>query len=154
MTKTPRKPISTSPTKRTMQYLRARGFMCGVTERFDQHRGPFGRRVDLFGFVDLLAVDSERTIAVQACVGSSVAARRMKIIAERTDEARAWLSHPSREIEVWGWRKLKVPGQRKWFPRIERITLATLDGKTPKVIDPGADLKRGISSVGDVEIPF
>lgn len=91
-----------SPTARTLAALRAQDYMAQVVERWCPHSR---RRIDLFGFVDVLAVSAEgETLAIQCTSSGGVAARRTKIT-EACDEAAqrilwAW------NIQVWGWGKL------------------------------------------------
>ena len=114
-----------SPTQRTLRELRGMGRISGIVERFNQHAGPFGIRQDLFGFIDLVALDPERGIVgVQCCAGSGHAAHRRKILEECTQEAVEWLRCGGR-IEIWSWskRKLKRGGKaERWCPRVEEIT--------------------------------
>lgn len=115
-----------SPTQRTMAALRASGMLCEVVERWNHITRT---RKDLFGFVDIVAVDpgAGRIVAVQA-TAAAVAARRRKIIEDCTAAARTWLLAGG-AIEVWGWRKLKVKRGGKatrWAPRREAVTLADL----------------------------
>lgn len=110
-----------SPTSRTLAWLAEQGYRAGVVERFYG-----GKRHDLYGFVDILAIDKRETIAVQATGGhSNVSARIAKIRA--LDSARAWLAG-NRRILVVGWKKFKRPVDRKfWRPIIREVTVADLD---------------------------
>lgn len=114
----------TSPTQRTLKELRKRGYTCHVVE----HWNAFSRRrIDAFGFIDILAIrDGDAICGMQCTSGSNVSARRTKIVQECSVAARAWLS--SGRIEVWGWRKVGPRGKRKlWEPRVEKIELSDLD---------------------------
>jgi len=115
-----------SPVQRTMRALRDQGVICGIVERWNQHVGPFGIRQDLFGIVDILALDPERGfIGIQAC-GQDFAAHVRKLTEERAQECIDWLETPGGVLELWGWRKiLKNRGgkQKLWTPRIKEITL-------------------------------
>ena len=63
-----------SPTQRTMRELKNQGFVCAVVERFNAHVGRHGVRQDLFGIIDVLALDPQRgVVGVQACAGSGFA---------------------------------------------------------------------------------
>jgi hypothetical protein len=111
--------MSKSPTARTMERLTESGFVCGVVERWIPQANI---RKDLFGFIDLVAMNDMRLIAIQATSGSNLSARRKKIINESAANARLWLEHG--EIEVWAWRKLKKKRDGKhWHPVIEHITM-------------------------------
>ena|SRR3990167_11245130 len=115
---------STSPTSRTLRTLKQQGTICGVVERFNAFAGPFGIRQDLFGFIDLIALDPERgIIGVQCCAGGGHATHRTKIL--ENEIAPEWLETGGK-IEIWSWskRKLKRGGKAmRWIPRVEEITL-------------------------------
>lgn len=114
-----------TPTQRTLRELRNQGRICGIVERWNQYAGPHGIRQDLFGFIDIIALDPQRgIIGVQSC-GQSFAAHLKKITEERADECIEWLNCQGK-VELWGWRKilLKRGGKAmRWKPRIQIITL-------------------------------
>lgn len=88
-----------SPTERSLKYLRDAGYTVAKAE----HWNPFARRrVDLFGFIDLVAIRPGETLAVQTTSRSNVAARRRKILG--LDAALTWLQAGNR-IVVHGWDK-------------------------------------------------
>lgn len=115
-----------SPVQRTMRYLRERGNICAVVEKWNQYVGPHGIRQDLFGIIDILVLDPERGfIGIQAC-GQSYAAHLRKMTEECTEECINWLSTPGGCLELWGWRKIKLKRGGKamrWAPRIKKFTL-------------------------------
>jgi len=116
---------SLSSVQRTLRELRNQGRIAAVVERWNQHAGPHGIRQDLFGFIDVIALDPERGIVgVQACT-SDFAAHRRKILEDCTEQVEAWLQCGGK-VELWGWRKVKVKRGGKamrWKPRVEDITL-------------------------------
>ena len=98
----------TSPTKRTMDYARARGWHPGVVERWNAHARI---RQDLYGFLDLVVMDDHGgLLGIQATAGSCTGSRMEKI--ENEPRAQEWLRRGLR-IQVWGWRKLRG----RWAPR-------------------------------------
>lgn len=112
----------TSPTQRTLAELRKRGITAQVVERFNRFPPP-GKRVDLFGVIDLVAIvppvpGAGGSIAgIQACVGASHAARRDKILAE--PRARQWVEAGGR-LELWSWSLRGAAGKAKrWTLRVE-----------------------------------
>lgn len=117
-----------TPTQRTLRELRGQGRVCGIVERFNSHVGPHGIRIDLFGCIDIIALDPQRgIIGVQSC-GSSFSAHRRKITEEKNQEAYEWLRCGGK-LELWGWRKLKVKRGGKaerWVPRVMEITIEDL----------------------------
>lgn len=132
-----------SPTQRTLAALRDRGMTAAVVEKWNAFASPFGIRQDLFGFIDVLALDPERPghgfLGVQCCAGSGLAAHRTKIIVECNQEAFAWVRAGGR-IEIWGWRKVKLERGGKamrWVPRVVQVGYLDLLPKYVKVVvDP------------------
>ena len=118
-----------SPTQRTLKELRKRGFKVGIVERWLSFAGQFGKRQDLFGIIDIIAITSEMTIGIQAC-GNSFAEHYRKLTEEKNQESYDWLACSYRRLEIWSWRKVKVKRGGKamiWQPRICQITLQDLD---------------------------
>ena len=109
----------TSPTQRSLKKLRGEGYLVAIVERWN----PYAKiRQDLFGFVDLLAIRGDVTLAVQTTSGDHVANRIEKI--RGTQAAGVWLESPNRKIVVHGWRKIGARGKRKlWECREESVTL-------------------------------
>lgn len=92
--------MSLTPTKLTLRHLRDADWpLVEVVERWNSHARI---RQDLFGFVDVLAVGPQGTLAVQTTSAGNVAARLRKIE-----------DHPSLDpireagwsIHVHGWAK-------------------------------------------------
>ena len=102
---------TTSPTQRSLAYLRDLGYTCAVVEKFVRFPPP-GHRVDLFGFIDLLALGPGRTVAAQVTSGSNLSSRVKKI---REHENYPLVRRSGWVIEVHGWRKLK---DGRWYLRI------------------------------------
>ena len=67
----------TSPTQRTLAYLRQNGYDTAIVEKWNDR---LKIRQDLFGFIDVLAVGPLGTIAVQTTTKTNFAARWNKII--------------------------------------------------------------------------
>lgn len=119
--------MAVSPTMRTLKALRAQGCECGMVERWLQHAGPHGKRVDLFGFIDIIAMSESGITAIQSC-GQGFSDHVRKICCTLEDDPDAerraplvkmWLS--STPLELWGWRKVKVKRGGKamvWKPRV------------------------------------
>ena len=111
-----------TPTQRSLKKFRDEGWLVAVVERWN----PYARiRQDLFGFVDLLAIKGDVTLAVQTTSGSNVAARIHKIATVQA--AALWLESRNRKIVLHGWRKCGARGKRKlWECRIVDLTLDAL----------------------------
>lgn len=118
-----------SPTQRTLQALRAQGRKCGMVERFNAHVGPHGIRQDLFGIIDIIALDPERGVVGIQSTGSAFAEHERKILEDHRQDTIDWLSTPGTTLELWGWRKVKVKrgGQAmRWAPRVRTFALTDL----------------------------
>lgn len=118
-----------SPTQRTLKALRKEGFRVGIVERFLAFAGKFGKRQDLFGIIDIIAITDKETIGIQSC-GNSFSAHYKELTEEKNQESYDWLSCPNRRLQIWAWRKVKkVRGQDIliWKPRIHELTLEELD---------------------------
>ena len=111
------------PTQRSLQEIRRRGWTGAVVEKWIPQTK---RRLDLFGCIDILALDDKPgALGIQATSGANFASRRTKALAE--PRLRHWLEHGNR-FEVWGWRKLKPRGKVRatWELRTEALTLDDL----------------------------
>jgi len=120
----------TSPTQRTLAECRRRGWTAQVVEKWNSHARV---RQDLFGCIDVLALDTkpqfefrgepvylgQGIIGIQACAGSSHAARLAKIKAEpRMAEWR----RAGGVLLLWSWSKRGGKGKRKvWTLREEAV---------------------------------
>ena len=106
----------TSPTQRTLKMLKQQGRICGTVERFLQYAGPFGKRVDLFGFIDIISLSDDGIVGVQSC-GQSFSEHRKKML--ENEILPKWLKHA--KVELIGWRKVKAKKGGKamvWKPRV------------------------------------
>lgn len=106
--------MKTTPTQRTLKLCRDVGWTCQVVERWNSFAKV---RVDLFGFIDVVAMNGASIIGIQATSGSNVAARITKI--KENPKSAEWLKSGGR-LFVQGWRKLKKSG--KWKCREVEIT--------------------------------
>ena len=120
-----------SPTQRTLRELRNQGRICAIVEKWNAYAGPHGIRQDLFGIIDVLALDPERgVVGVQSC-GNSFAEHWRKLTVEMAQNTIDWLATPGTSLELWAWRKVKVKRGGKamvWRPRIKAITIQDLEG--------------------------
>jgi hypothetical protein len=106
-----------SPTSRSLDYARKQGWMAGVVER---HNTFSHKKNDLFGFADI-AIAAGRPLLVQACAGSSHAARRTKLLGERLAQVGLAIAS-GYHVEIWSWSKTGARGKRKlWTLRVEKI---------------------------------
>ena len=111
-----------SPTQPTLKWLKDRDFMTGIVERWvpnPKYPGG-GKRIDLFGFIDIIAIRNGMTYGVQSC-GQNHAEHADKITGECKDKVMRWLECPSNRLVLMSWRKVKLKrGGKKmiWRPRI------------------------------------
>ena len=93
-----------------MDELRKRGYTVGRVEQWiPAPHGGF--RKDLFGIIDMLAINENITLGVQVCgTASSEHVDTLKTEGEKS--VRAWLQSPHRHLELWGWRPLKRNGRK------------------------------------------
>lgn len=105
-------------TERTLAYLRDKGYVADMVERFIAFPKPHGHRKDFLGIIDIIAFDVSVTIGIQSC-GQGFADHKTKII--ESEYTVPWLKSSYRELWLIGWRKLKAKrgGKLKlWKPRI------------------------------------
>lgn len=111
-------------TTMTLAHYREQGARVEKVEKFNQYAGPFGRREDAFGFIDLIIIEPGRGIvAVQSTGPNGHAEHRRNIL--DNEHADAWL-RAGGHIDLVSWRKLLVKRggkARRWTLRIDTITL-------------------------------
>jgi hypothetical protein len=123
--------MKTSPTQRSVAYLRKQGWTCCIVEKYLPPRGTmkFGRRIDAFSFGDLLAcrvaqyVDSTKELSeqlgivtfkeialVQTTTKVHMPEHKEKILA--IPEFHKW-KEAGGIVLLHGWRKIGPRGKRK-----------------------------------------
>lgn len=136
-----------TPTQRTLAYLRGEGWQCAIVEKYLKFgHMAFGRRIDVYGFGDVLAChpggrDTPPQIAlVQACAGTDHDRRARKIrgntrdsdLESMSDKERIELAKVALRAKFWkkcggiilliSWSKRGARGERKlWTARIEEL---------------------------------
>lgn len=109
---------------KTRHLLESLGWQVELTQSFNAHSY---RSKDLFGFGDLLAINDNLTVLVQACGKGDKSKRRRKILSECGKEARRWLMHPARMIWIISWTRPSAGSNVGWMPDVEEITLEDLN---------------------------
>lgn len=110
-----------SPTTRTLALLRKRGYTCGIVEKWIPQTK---RRLDLFGGIDIVAIQPGETIGVQCTSQSNSAARATKLRA--IPQLRTWIEAGNR-LCVIGWTKKGPAGKRKlWQHTLTELYLADM----------------------------
>lgn len=124
-------PLMSSPTQRTLAYMRGYGYTCGITEHWNPHAMI---RQDLFGFIDVLAFKDADIIALQACTTGDINKRCNKILLSY--EAEMWV-HGPRWLIVIGWKRYKKQMCRKWWrPTIIKLNWNDFNNYRSKGIQP------------------
>lgn len=104
-----------SPTQRSLAKLRREGWLVAIVEKYNAF---IKRRIDLWGFGDLLAIRGDQCLIVQTTSGAHVSERLTKI--RFIPAAEEWIKSPNRKIVVHGWSKRGPRGKRKtWDCREE-----------------------------------
>ena len=115
-----------SNTQRTIKYYRELGWHIGKVEQWNQFAGKYGQRKDLFGFIDLIAINGDDILAIQSC-GTAFSEHDKKILEDDKikESAKTWLKSGGRIVLI-GWRKVKKKRGGKamiWAPRIKEYLL-------------------------------
>ena len=92
--------MATKSIQRSLKRIKERKWVYWITEKWNSYTRT---REDLFQFCDILCLDEDRTIAIQAC-GSDYQPHVRKI--KENEWVRPWLKG-GRELQIWSWRKLK-----------------------------------------------
>jgi hypothetical protein len=112
-----------SPTQRTMRHLRDQGSVCAVVEHFNPYVGEHGIRQDLFGIIDVLALDPTGVWGIQCC-GTDYRSHIEKLTVLKAQETTDWLNTPGTRLFIYSWRKVKLQRGGKamrWSPRISEV---------------------------------
>ncbi len=102
-----------SPTQRTLARLREEGWTVAIVEHWNQYARI---RVDLFGFIDIIALRKNETLAVQATSRGNVSSRVQKIASAAHVGA---VRDAGWQIQVWGWGKM---ANGRWEARIVDVS--------------------------------
>lgn len=119
-----------TPTQRTLKAQKELGRHCWIVEkwnRFAGRPGGVGIRQDMFGIIDIVALDYELGVVGVQSTGQDFAGHLKKLMVEKRAETLRWLSTPGTHLELWGWRKVKKfrgSKQEVWRPRTKILTLA------------------------------
>src|SRR3989344_8614522 len=106
-----------SPTQRTLKVLREKeGAIAQVVERWNS----FAKiRIDLFGFIDIVALRGGDIVGIQVTSGSNHTAR-VKKIRDNPISVRWILADGIIEVRSWS-KKGKRGEKKKWVERIEQL---------------------------------
>jgi transglutaminase-like putative cysteine protease len=128
-----RKSIKSST--RSIALMRKHGWMVGSVEKYV---AAIKRHIDLFNFIDVLAVLGNRTVAIQSCVGNGDVAKHLAKFRDPklAPKVRAWLQGGTRELVIQSWAERGDRGKRKtWTCVTHNVTLQSLNfSQTKKVV--------------------
>ena len=94
--------MALSPTSRSLQELKERGYTPWIVESYNY----FSRkRTDLFGFIDILAIKGDKTLAVQTTSRGNVQTRVKKI---KTNDNYELVKGAGWLIEAHGWGRIVI----------------------------------------------
>ncbi len=115
--------------QRTMRELRGQGIICEVVQHWNPHGG---NRHDLYGILDVQALDKKRgVIGIQCCLSDYMEHYRKFTEGDLVQNCIDWLETPGTVLEIWSWRRLKIKRGGKavrWTPRIVEITMKDFGG--------------------------
>lgn len=121
--------MKTSPTQRSLKYLRAEGYICQIVEKWN----PFAKiRQDLYGWIDIVCVGKDQILGVQTTSypngaarlkKASLATRRELKIAEEKLEALIKWHQAGGALILHEWKKCKG----KWEVRVQALTAEDLE---------------------------
>lgn len=111
-------------TQRTLKYLKDQDYRCDIAERWIKipNHPAGGKRRDIFGFIDVIALGKDNIIAVQSC-GQAFSEHNRKIM--RNENVIKWLESNGKLLLI-GWRKIKKKRGSKqmiWSPRVKEYKL-------------------------------
>lgn len=110
--------MASSPTQRSLNECRKRGWEVQVVERWNQYAR---RRIDLFGVIDIVAITPDGILAIQACSGTDHARRRDKVLEE--PRAAKWIAAGAK-LAIWSWtKKGKADARKLWALREDIVQL-------------------------------
>jgi len=105
--------MATSPTQLSLKKLRDEGYTVAIVE----HWNAFARiRQDLFGFIDIIALRGNETLAIQTTTVSNMSARVTKI---SNNEYVAAVRDAGWAIHVHGWFQ---DDKRKWHCKTRDVS--------------------------------
>jgi hypothetical protein len=122
---TRKRKTGSSPAEISGQFLRRLGFRVSHQERWNAHAG---KRQDLFGFIDILAIHPELqiTLGVQSTTFTHITERMKKIEEACSKAALDWLS-AGNQIQIYGWKTMKPRGKRP-YRRVAVLHVRLCDG--------------------------
>lgn len=109
-------------TSKTLELLRDQGWMC---EKVEQWIPGANIRRDLFGIIDIIAIDRGQVLGIQSTSWDARKPHLEKIYRERLEQTKAWLDSGA-HLWLITWQKVKIKRGGKAFryePHVDIIDL-------------------------------
>jgi len=115
--------MATKSIQRSLKLIKEYEWQYWITEKWNHYTR---RREDMFNFCDILCLDGQRTLALQA-TGSDVASHRRKL--QENEFVLPWLV-AGNELQMWSWRKLKkVRGKKATYWNLKITDILQVHGE-------------------------
>lgn len=99
-----------TPNARSLHLMQKEGYVAAIVEKWSPFPKPFGKRHDLFGFVDLIGIKNGLCDLVQATTMAHVNDRVKKILSHENYKV---IKGSGATIIVHGWAKRGPRGKAK-----------------------------------------
>jgi len=143
-----------SNTQRTLRELRNQGRICDIVERWVKFSEGGGCRKDLFGIIDILALDPARGIVgIQSTSGNCTSQHKKKLFEEKSNELAEWLKAGGK-FELWSWRKVKLKRGGKaerWSARVEELLLENVYHKNAYPVLVKDDINNDLEEIVETD---
>jgi len=116
-------------TQKTIQKLKPEYYVGNV----ERYIAPIKQRKDLFGIIDIIAMNNIELIGIQVC--TTKVQEHIRTIYDNEQVAITWLQHA--KLEIWAWRKLKLKRGSKAYRWKLRIIYFYLDNNKLKHKEKG-----------------
>jgi len=114
----------TKSIQRSLKLIKEYEWLYWITENWNSFTH---RRIDLFNCIDILCIDGNRTIGIQAMAGD-VSSHKQKIL--ENEYVIPWLQGRDRELQFWAWRKLKkVRGKKATYWNCKKIDVLVFNNE-------------------------
>lgn len=120
--------------QRCMEELRTQGYLPAKVEYYNSFikrpGGTFGKRIDLYGIIDILAIKPGEILGIQSASSYKDMMEHQRhylVDTALTFNLIAWLDAGG-AFQIWGWEKKRVVGSRKqWHLKTVELRLEDID---------------------------
>jgi hypothetical protein len=110
-----------------MEEYREQGYLVGKVEFFNTFAKPFGKRVDLFHIIDLLAIKPGIILGVQSTSKAQISAHKKKCLVKERINLQSWLEAGGKFVIIGWYKKKKKKSRKLWHYKVLNLTLADLN---------------------------